>query len=140
MRFIVKDQPDWIGQWVADQVGFEYIPGHMSAIGLVDENERVLGGVVFYDYTGTNIFMHVASAPGMHWRGARDFLYAVFSYVFVQLGCVRCSGWVPASNEAALTLDLRLGFKIEHTMQDAGIEGAHHLMSLCRNDCHWIKE
>ena len=140
MRFIVSDQPDWIGSWVAERVGFEYIPGRMTAIGLVDENEKVLGGVVFYDYTGTNIWMHVASSPDMAWRGSRDFLWAVFNYVFLQLGCTRCSGWVPASNEAAIRLDKRLGFKIEHAMLDAGPEGTHYLMSLYRNDCAWIKE
>lgn len=137
MRFIVKDQPDWIGQWVADQVGFEYIPGRMTAIGLVDENERVLGGVLFYDYSGTNIWLHVAATPGCH--GAVDFVKAVFDYVFVQCGCVRCSGWVPASNKAALVLDRKLGFRPEYEMADAGPDGTSVLLGMYREDCKWIK-
>lgn len=139
MRFIVKDQPDWIGGWVADKVGFEYIPGRMTAIGLVDENERVLGGVVFYDYTGSNIWMHVAVASESACSGARDFVKSIFTYVFTELGCSRCCGWIPVHNEAAINLDLKLGFTPEYVLKNAGTDGDHVLMIMDRENCRWIK-
>ena len=138
MRWIIKDQPDWIGAWVAEQCGFEFIPERMTAIGLV-EGDKILGGVVFYDYSGTNIWMHVASAPGCAWRGARDFLKEVFKYVFIQCGCLRCSGWVPASNQAALRLDIKLGFTHEHTMINGQAGDDLLLMGMKREHCRWIE-
>ena len=138
MRFIVSDQPDWIGGWVAQVVGFEYCPGRMTAIGLVSEEGEVLGGVVFYDYTGTNIWMHVAVTPGVF--GARDWVRSIFDYPFNQLNCLRVSGWVPAINEAAIRLDQKLGFQIEHILKHGGTEGDHLLMGMFRDECRWIRE
>jgi len=49
----------------------------------------------------------------------RAFLRAAFRYPFVQLGCRRVTGYVPAQNLEAQRFDEHLGFRREGLMRHA---------------------
>jgi RimJ/RimL family protein N-acetyltransferase len=70
----------------------------------------------------------------------RDFLRVAFRYPFVQLGCNRVTGYVPASNADALRFDLNLGFKIEGRMREAIETGEDVLvLGMLRGECRFIQ-
>lgn len=77
-----------------------------AALGM-HKDGQIIAGVVFDNYTGRNIFMHVAGI-GRHWL-TREFLWMGFDYPFNQLGLERVSGLVTETNTAAMTFDKHLG-------------------------------
>jgi RimJ/RimL family protein N-acetyltransferase len=102
------------------------------------EGERLLGGSVYQNYTGSNgsIGIHVASfAP--RWINP-ELIFQTFHYPFVQLGCRKLFGTVPAKNTAALKFDLKLGFEIEQTIKDVYPDDDMLLVSMLRDNCRWL--
>ncbi len=100
-------------------------------------DDKIVGGVIFSDYTGASIGIHVASfAPD--WID-KAMLWITFDYPFVQLGVNKLFGQVPASNAHALDFDLRLGFQVEHVVKDVFPDGDLILVSMYRDACKWLK-
>jgi RimJ/RimL family protein N-acetyltransferase len=112
-----------------------YLPSAHTVISRVRDG-KLLGGVIYSEYTGASIQMHIASFD-KRWV-CRDGLWVVFDYPFTQLGCKKVFGRVPASNEKALAFDLRLGFTLEHTERDAMPDGDLHVLSMYREQCRWL--
>ncbi len=103
----------------------------------VQRDGRIVAGVIYEDYTGHNLFMHVAADPGF-WL-SRAALHAFFAYPFVQLACQRVTGWLEASNAAAIALDEHLGFVHEATLKNAARDGGDVLLYvLRREDCRFL--
>jgi hypothetical protein len=48
------------GEKIAEAAGFLFNPTHDVVVARTDDRGKLLGGVVFYDYTGRSISMHVA--------------------------------------------------------------------------------
>ena len=86
------------------------------------QDDEVIAAVVYDEYNGQNIFMHVAARPGRRWM-TRQFLHTAFHYPFVQLGVQRITGWVEASNLDARKFDEHLGFRHEATLIKAAPDG-----------------
>lgn len=139
MKIIVPNSPDVIGPWVCQRVGGEWRTGRAQAMGLVEVTDsipKIIAGVLYEDYNGSNLFMHVA-AEGSRWL-TREFLRAVFDYPFRQLGCHRVSGVVPVSNLAARRFDEALGFEHEATLKEA-FNGEDLLVyRMFRHQCRWL--
>lgn len=133
----VYGEDDRVKAWVGARVGEEeFGPGH--AIGLEQDGELV-AGVVFNLYTGPSICMHVAAEPGRRWMN-RDFLYRVFAYPFVQLGCHRVTGLVPADNIVARKFDEHLGFVFEGRLRKARSDGSDmYLYGMLKEECRFLK-
>lgn len=118
MRRVILDQRDRCAEWARQRIA--HVPSWgewCEAIGLEDDGE-LLAVVVYNLYSGADIAMHIAAVPGRRWM-TREFLRVAFRYPFVQLGCRRVSGYVPASNADALRFDLHLGFVREGVMREA---------------------
>jgi len=98
---------------------------------------RLLGGVIYTNYTGASITMHTAGFDPA-WVN-RDMLWVCFHYPFVQLKCNKLFGQVPAWNVKALEFDLHLGFKEECIIRDVYPEGDMILLSMRKEDCRWLK-
>lgn len=98
---------------------------------------KILGGIVFEGYNGRSVTGHLAGTD-KRWL-SRTLLRAAAQYAFVQLGCVRITGLVPASNEEALKLDLRLGFTIEALLKDAAYDGDMFVLRMFARDCRWLR-
>jgi RimJ/RimL family protein N-acetyltransferase len=111
----------------------------MKGIGLEEDGE-LIAGVVYENYTGSSIWMHVAAVPGRRWLN-RAYLYVCFSYPFLQLGVDRIFGWVPADNSEAQRFDEHLGFKQVTTIPSAGADGGDVLIyRMERADCRYLSQ
>jgi RimJ/RimL family protein N-acetyltransferase len=83
--------------------------GDCTAIG-VAEDERLIGGFVFHNYNPVTGVMEISFA-GMSRRWlTREIIYAVFSYLFDQLGCQMAISRTPAGMKHALRMTRSYGF------------------------------
>lgn len=107
--------------------------------GLCLLRDGVVQAAVLYDeFNGSNIFMHVAARPGSRWM-TRDFLKWAFHYPFEQLRVRRISGWVDANNIAAIRLNEHLGFRREAVLESAAPEGGDvFIYVMTREDCRYV--
>lgn len=124
------------GYAIAQAAGCNYNPAVDVVISRT-ESDELYGGVIYQNYTGTSIGVHMAGF-NPHW-GNRDLLWVIFDYAFRQLGCKKVFGQLPASNTKALEIDLKLGFKIVTTIDDVFPDGALIVVALDRDDCRWLK-
>lgn len=123
--------------WVAGRTGGQYFAGSGAGIGLV-KNGQMVGGVLYDNFTGRAIQMHVASDGTRHWLN-REFLRMVFDYPFRQLGVNKVIGIVDSANADALKFDLHLGFVTEAVIKDAGKHGDLHILSMTRQQCRFLE-
>jgi RimJ/RimL family protein N-acetyltransferase len=137
LRFrIVHDERRRVGEWVRERVALSQGWGEWySAIGLERDGELV-AGVVYNYYSVYDIAMHVASDGSRRWM-TKDFLRAVFSYPFVQLGCKRVTGYVLSRNTAARRFDEHIGFVREGVMRQAGGDDDVIVYGMLESECRW---
>ncbi len=133
---IVADQPERVGRWVCERAGGQW-KGCETAIG-IEKDGHLVGGVVFDDFNGANINMHVASDGSRAWLN-REFLWFVFYYPFVQLGVKRVTGIVPSNNLAARSFDEHIGFRLEATLKDAHPAGDLLIYVMKPEYCRWLR-
>ena len=134
---LILDDKDRLGNWALARITRVPSWGEwFEAIGL--ERDGVLAAVVVYTFwSGADIAMHVAAVPGRRWL-TRGFLRAVFRYPFVQLGCRRVTGYVPALNADALRFDAHLGFRREGVMREALDNGEDVIvLGMLERECRW---
>jgi len=111
--------------------------GSMKALGLERPDGRLISGVLYEGFNGRNAWMHVALEPGARWT--RRFLWYAFHYPFVEMGLHRLSGYVEASNTAAMRVDLHLGFKPEARLHGAAGDGGDVVvMVMWRAQCRFL--
>lgn len=112
----------------------------MRAIGLLKDKE-IVSGVLYDDWSGSNIWMHVASIPGRRWMtpsSYKMYAHACFDYPFNFLKCERITGWVEASNMDARKFDEHLGFRPEATLKRAARDGGDVILyTMFREDCKY---
>jgi RimJ/RimL family protein N-acetyltransferase len=136
MKTVVYGQDKQVCEWVASRVGeTEFISAR--ALGL-EQDGKLIAGVVYENYTGKNITMHVAAVPGKRWLN-KDFLYRSFAYPFLQLNCNRVTGLVKADNLEAQKFDEHLGFKREGLLRQACEDGTDLILyGMLKTECRWI--
>ncbi len=105
----------------------------------LDDNGKLLGGIVCEDWTETMCSCHIVLIDG--YKALKMGLHReLTNYVFTQAGKLKIIGMVPADNEKALKLDKHLGFielvRIENGYKD-GVD--YVVMELKRENCpYWI--
>jgi RimJ/RimL family protein N-acetyltransferase len=98
---------------------------------------EIVAGIVYDEFNGSNLFIHVAAKPNTRWL-TRELLYWAFHYPFVQLGATRLTAWVTADNLASRQFVEHLGFKLEATLKDATPTGDVLLYVMFRKDCRYV--
>lgn len=137
MKEIIVGRDNLVGPWVTAKAGGTWAPGRGSTIGLASLEQGLLAGVLFEDWNGANIVMHVAALPGRHWL-CREFLWYCFHYPFIELGVKRVTGIVPSTNLEARRFDEHLGFTLEATLKDAHPTGDLLIYVMRKEDCRWL--
>jgi RimJ/RimL family protein N-acetyltransferase len=126
------------GEWVMSRVGgvFNERTDHVISL---RRDGRVVGGVVFTGYLGASIMLHMAGSE-TNWA-TRDFLWMVFDYGFVQLGCSKLIGLVPSFNTRAISVDMRLGFRLEGRLTGMLTDPDEDLLllTMTKAECKWLK-
>ena len=133
MNRIVTDR-DRVGAWINKRVALDF-HYHDQTIGLERDGELV-AGVLYQDYNGANVFMHVAS-EGAHWLN-REFLWFAFYYPFVQMKVKRVTATVKSGNAASLRFVRHLGFTDEFTMVDGAPDGDLEILKMTKANCRWL--
>lgn len=110
-----------VAAWVGAQMEHgTHVSPDTTAIGVVRDG-RLIGGVAFHTYRGTDI--QIAIAGYENFLG-RQLLRATFSYVFDQLGCQRCTTLVKRTNKRSRHLTRRVGFREEGALRRCFEDGA----------------
>jgi hypothetical protein len=118
----------------------QYVPKLHHCIARYSESDRLLGGVLFTDWMGGSVQIHVAGFC-KNWM-SKALLYLTFHYPFRQLKIKKLIGLVPEWNVVSRNLSLRMGFRIEYTIYDVfnhqhELNGMH-LMSMTIDECKWL--
>ena len=108
---------------------------HMQYIGckIGDEIVAVNG---YEKFNGASMYIHMASDGRS--IVTRDFMWVAFDYPFNYCQAKILIGPVVSVNERALRLTKHLGFKVEHTIQDAHPDGDLVYMTMHRAECRFL--
>lgn len=124
------------GQAIGEAAGAGFNP----ATDIVFSNVKrgvLQGGVVVSGYTGSSVSLHQAGFhPG--WL-TRPLLWAVFGYVFTQLGCKRAFAIIPADNVLAIEISTRIGLKEEARLSEMFPTGDGVLLAMRADECKWVQ-
>ncbi len=133
---IVYGRDAEIAEWMGERLETVFSPPY-TALGVLDGEGRVIGGILFNDYNGQNIEV-TAYGPGAM---TRESVGTMFKYAFVQLGCWRLTARTRRGNLTMRDLLRRLGFKHEGIQQGYwGRSKANDcfLYGMTRTNCKWI--
>jgi RimJ/RimL family protein N-acetyltransferase len=136
LKKIITDQPQRVGEFVSRLMGNDGWSSY-QAIGLEEDGE-LIAGVLFDNYNGASICMHVAAVPGKRWM-SREYLWYCFYYPFMELKVKRITGLVPESNLAARRFDEHLGFQLEARLKDAAPDGDVLVYRMMKADCKFLE-
>jgi hypothetical protein len=126
------------GDWVMARVGGVFNDKTDHCVSCHGYEGETLGGVVFTGFLYGSIILHMAGNE-THWA-SRDFLWMVYDYAFNQLGVRKCVGLVASNNSRALSIDLRMGFRIEAKLTDMLADGGDlMILTLKKADCKWLR-
>lgn len=101
-----------------------------------DDEGNLLGGVIYTNYTGHSIQLHVA---GFHPRWInREILWVTFDYPFNQLECEVIFAQVKESNKHALKFDLNIGFHEFMRLDDVYENEQVILLKMRREECRHL--
>ncbi len=138
MRHLVLDQPQRVMEWVTEHGGNQSDDTPYTAIGL-EAGGELIAGVVFNCYTGSDVNLNFAASRGTLW-GRKRWLEPVFSYVFKQLRCTRCTVEVSEHNKASIAVIEDLGFTKEGVKRCAYADGADvWCYGLLRSECKFLR-
>lgn len=93
------------------------------------------GVVGFERWNGDDVEMHYTGERGFLTRG---FLRSLARYVFVQLGCERVTGRIPADRPLAAALGKRLGFTHEGTLRRGHNGNDILIFGMLKEECRWL--
>jgi RimJ/RimL family protein N-acetyltransferase len=106
----------------------------LSAAGIgIKQDGKIIAGVIYDDFNGSNIWAHIAANPGKRWVN-KALLYTCFAYPFIQLQCNRITGWVESSNFQSRRFCEHLGFVTEATLKSAARDGGDVIIYVMRRE------
>ena len=130
---------EMVGAYVAEKTGVQLTPGMYQAFMVVNENSDFVAGVVMANYRDTDVELSVATETPLAWRP--HVLRAIFKYIFIQLGCVRCTATTTKANKRARAFNESLGFRLEGNIR-LGYDGQRDALvyGLLRSECRYLAD
>jgi hypothetical protein len=128
---------EMVGQYVAQQTGMDLKPDSYQAMMVVDDNKDFVAGVVISNFRGTDVEVSCASESPAAWRP--HVCKAIFTYIFEQLGCVRCTSITTRANKRARSFLESLGFQLEGNLRLA-YDGKRDALiyGLLKSECRYL--
>ena len=138
MRRLVINDASRVIPFVDSSIGGgEHFPSDCYCLG-VDEDGRLIGGVVFTNFDRAGVTLHSAGESAA-WLN-RMFLRAVFSYPFKQLKCRRMTTICRVDNPHAIKFAEKIGFKREGVLRKADDDGTDLLiLGMLKEECRWLE-
>lgn len=116
--------------WVSEKANI-YINDDCQGIGYFSGN-KLIAGVSYERYTGKSIMVH----QRIDGNAPRGFWFSVVDYPFNDLGVTHLIGLVDSTNHKAIKINLKMGFKVEATIAEAGSDGGDLLiMKMTKDNC-----
>jgi len=128
---------DKVVEWVAKRTNEFGNFGASVGIGIEKDGE-LIGGVVYNEFNGVNINVHVASDMSRKWL-TREFLWFVFYYAFEQCKVNRVTALIDEGNAHALQFNLKLGFTEDARIHGASPSGDLVILGMFKKDCRWLE-
>jgi hypothetical protein len=98
--------------------------------------DHVAVAVGYNGWVGRTCCMHVVIAQPAHF--SRAILREAFEFPFLVAGCEAVLALVDSTNEAALSLDKRLGFREIASVPHGGLDGDLVILRMLRTECRWL--
>lgn len=127
-----------IRPWLEERAGVKLHPENQYLA--VEVCGKIATAVGFSNFRHDDIELTVAT-EGKGLRSARSALalvHAVFSYVFDQSNCRRCTARIRADNEKSIKLAARLGFKVEGRLRQGFGDADALVFGLLRDDFYGL--
>jgi len=121
-KILRNERIDAAVAWAKNRIGAEGIGDKCSAVSVVDDQDRFIAVCVFSSYIGTNIDLHIAAEPGVHWL-SRTYFNAVMQLPFELMRVPRITGLVRGSNMHTQRFARRIGFQYEGRMRKVFADG-----------------
>lgn len=125
----------WVAKRIPDMDGGDF--GKCVTGAVVDEDNNILGALVFSEFRGRDIQISVA-ADNRHWL-TKKILHQIFWYPFIYLGCSRLTAYTSEKNISFQDMLIRFGFSKEGVMRQAFNSGDALLYGMLVSECKWIK-
>lgn len=134
MKRIVVGFP--VVEWVAKKTN--EFGNFGAAIGFgIESDGELIAGVVFNEYNGANMNIHVASDGSKRWM-TKELLWMVFDYAFNQAKVKRLTGLVGEKNLDSQRFNKNLGFTVEARLAGAHPDGDMLVYRLWRHECRFL--
>jgi RimJ/RimL family protein N-acetyltransferase len=133
---MLTNDKDWVGPWVTDRTGDDFPGGVTAAIGLIDDNDGLVAGVVYDHYTEACVTATMAVEKKML---TRKMIRAMFRYPFEQLGVNKIIAYANSANQTAVDIIKKLGFTLEAQVKDVYPDGDMLILGLVKSDCVWLE-
>jgi hypothetical protein len=134
-RRLVYGEDRRVGQWGEARGSGKWREGS-KCIGLERAGELIAAAL--YDWhNGASVYTHIAIEAGQ--QIDRDFLWHIFYYPFVQLGCNVLIGLVAEDNYASRRFVEHLGFTLQTNIPNAHPSGALRVYVMRREACRWLQ-
>lgn len=133
------DLTEMVGKYVCDKTGMSLDPGMYQAFMVVNDTDDFVAGVVISNFRQTDCEISCVSETGAAWRP--HVCKAIFTYVFKQLGCVRCTSITTKSNTHARRFLEALGFQLEGKLRLGYGGGKDALIyGLLASECRFLAD
>lgn len=133
------DKTALVGAYVGEKAGVTFVPGMYQALAVLNDSNEFVAGVVISEFRGYDCQISCATETSAAWRD--NVMRAVFHYIFVQLGCVRCTSITRKNNKRARGFLEGLGFKLEGTIR-LGYDGIKDALvyGYLASECRYLAE
>ena len=108
MTQLVSGHDAQIAAWVRSKIPGQPAFGPCVAIGMMDSERRMLGGIVFHSWdAGSRVIWFTLASVRPSWATPGTF-HALLSYAFDQAGARKCMALIASDNVKSLKLARRL--------------------------------
>ena len=131
------DKSDMVAQYMTENTGMAFDPGMFVAFAVLNDNDEFVAGVVITNYRDWDCEISCASETPTAWRP--EVCNVIFSYIFEQLHCVRCTSSTTRGNKRARGFLEALGFQLEGKLRRA-YDGTRDALvyGLLAGDCRFL--
>jgi hypothetical protein len=134
---IVKGYDLAVGAFICDQLGVSLEDMHpFTAMGVALDG-KLVAGVLYNNFRKHDIQL-TAAATDIRWL-SKELLTEIFSYPYVQLGCVRTTAVTGRKNARTRKLLEGLGYRLEGVCRK-GLDGKQDacVYGMLKADCKWL--